>query len=372
MATTTFMSATFSQASRLPTPVRSDSAVTPGDGSIPLKYYSDRGTSRRRDLESLRARIVADKIVAVPSRTGEGKLGAWTSIRQEQWEGELKVEGEIPIWLKGTYLRNGPGLWHIDDYDFRHLFDGYATVARLSFDQGRLVFGHRQVESEAYKAARSNRRLCYREFSEVPKPDSFLSYVGELASLFSGSSLTDNANTGVVRLGDGRVVCLTETIKGSIEIDPDTLDTIGRFEYSDSLGGLIHSAHPVVTDTEFLTLLPDLVRPGYTVVRMGAGTNERKVIGRVDCRGGAGAGVGALVPGDGALRRRAGDVVEVLRAEPAEGGADAAVQVRVAPGVRELRACHVQSQRQDCGKRRGPQLRNLPLHQRIRRDRRRR
>ncbi|KAL5558668.1 hypothetical protein UlMin_034879 [Ulmus minor] len=211
---------------------------------------------------------------------------AWTSVRQEKWEGELAIEGQIPLWLNGTYLRNGPGMWNIGDYKFRHLFDGYATLVKLYFENGRLIAGHRQIESDAYKAAKKHNKLCYREFSEVPKPDNFLSYVGELANLFSGASLTDNANTGVVKLGDGRVVCLTETQKGSIVIDPETLDTIGKFEYSDSLGGLIHSAHPIVTDSEFLTLLPDLVRPGYLVVRMEPGTNERKVIGRVNCRGG--------------------------------------------------------------------------------------
>ncbi|KAF5456476.1 hypothetical protein F2P56_025959 [Juglans regia] len=211
---------------------------------------------------------------------------AWTSVRQERWEGELIVEGEIPLWLSGTYLRNGPGLWRIGDYDFRHLFDGYATLVKLHFENGRLIAGHRQIESEAYKAAKKNKKLCYREFSEVPKSDNFLAYVGELANLFSGASLTDNANTGVVKLGDGRVVCLTETQKGSIVIDPNTLDTLGKFEYSDTLGGLIHSAHPIVTDKEFLTLLPDLVNPGYLVVKMEPGTNERKVIGRVNCRHG--------------------------------------------------------------------------------------
>lgn len=28
-----------------------------------------------------------------------GKLAAWTSIQQEKWEGEMVVEGEIPLWL---------------------------------------------------------------------------------------------------------------------------------------------------------------------------------------------------------------------------------------------------------------------------------
>ncbi|KAI4337499.1 hypothetical protein L6164_015908 [Bauhinia variegata] len=211
---------------------------------------------------------------------------AWTSILQERWEGELVVEGQIPRWLNGTYLRNGPGQWQIGDYKFRHLFDGYATLVKLQFQNDRLIAGHRQIESEAYKAAKKNKKICYREFSEVPKPANFLAYMGELANLFSGASLTDNANTGVVKLGDGRVVCLTETQKGSIVIEPETLDTLGKFEYTDSLGGLLHSAHPIVTDSEFLTLLPDLIKPGYLVVRMEPGTNERKVIGRVDCRGG--------------------------------------------------------------------------------------
>lgn len=29
----------------------------------------------------------------------EKKLAAWTSVRQERWEGELVVEGDLPLWL---------------------------------------------------------------------------------------------------------------------------------------------------------------------------------------------------------------------------------------------------------------------------------
>ncbi|XP_076935954.1 carotenoid cleavage dioxygenase 8 homolog B, chloroplastic-like isoform X1 [Bidens hawaiensis] len=245
--------------------------------------------SKSRELGIASVATDLPPVVQQPPRkevAKERKLAAWTSVQQDRWEGELVVEGEIPKWLNGTYLRNGPGLWHIGDYNFRHLFDGYATIVRLHFENSRLVMGHRQIESDAYKAARKNNKLCYREFSEVPKHDNFLAYIGDLANLFSGASLTDNANTGVVQLGDDRVVCLTETIKGSIIINPNNLDTLGKFEYNDSLGTLVHSAHPIVTESEFLTLLPDLLNPGYLVVRMEPGSNERKVIGRVDCRGG--------------------------------------------------------------------------------------
>ncbi|XP_041019288.1 carotenoid cleavage dioxygenase 8 homolog B, chloroplastic [Juglans microcarpa x Juglans regia] len=273
-------------------------AVSDNPGSINKGFpfwSSNVNVSSKRNVRDLIVTHVATPTTPLPTvapswekESAGNRMNhvAWTSVRQERWEGELIVEGEIPLWLSGTYLRNGPGLWRIGDYDFRHLFDGYATLVKLHFENGRLIAGHRQIESEAYKAAKKNKKLCYREFSEVPKSDNFLAYVGELANLFSGASLTDNANTGVVKLGDGRVVCLTETQKGSIVIDPNTLDTLGKFEYSDTLGGLIHSAHPIVTDKEFLTLLPDLVNPGYLVVKMEPGTNERKVIGRVNCRHG--------------------------------------------------------------------------------------
>ncbi|XP_056166777.1 carotenoid cleavage dioxygenase 8 homolog B, chloroplastic-like [Syzygium oleosum] len=250
------------------------------------------GRNARGDLRELTIANVANQapIVSKPS-TGKEAMGgrnhiSWTSIPQHWWEGELGVEGEIPLWLNGIYLRNGPGLWHVGDYNFGHLFDGYAMVVKLQFENGRLIAGHRQIESEAYKAAMKHNKLIYQEFSEFPKADNFLSYIGELAGLISGASLTDNVNTGIIKLGDGQVSCLTETQKGSIMIDPTTLETLGKFEYTDSVGDLLQSAHPIATDTEFLAVLPDLINPGYTVVRMERGSNERKVIGRVECRGG--------------------------------------------------------------------------------------
>lgn len=95
-------------------------------------------------------------------------------------------------------------------------------------------------------AARANGKVCHREFSEAPDPNGLLSRVGlgQLAALFS--PLNDNANAGVLALGDGRVLCMTETVSSSTVIDPDTLATIGKFRFTDNLGGLVHSAHPVI------------------------------------------------------------------------------------------------------------------------------
>ncbi|KAL0297264.1 UNVERIFIED_CONTAM: Carotenoid cleavage dioxygenase 8, chloroplastic [Sesamum radiatum] len=61
---------------------------------------------------------------------------AWTSVRQERWQGELHVQGKIPLWL--TYGMVGVmAHW---DYNFRH--HGYAA-RRLHFHTWR------QIESNA-------------------------------------------------------------------------------------------------------------------------------------------------------------------------------------------------------------------------------
>jgi len=239
------------------------------------------------NLQRARATAQAVQVPEVDSIPSEHYPGgnSWQTVKSKQWEGEVQVEGTIPSWLDGTYLRNGPGYFQAGDREFPHLFDGYSTLVRLNFNNGKLIAGHAQLQSDAYKAAMRSGKVNYREFAVTPEHKNMFQLMGELAGMATGHTLTDNANTGVIKLGDGRVVCLTETVKGSIQIDPGNLETIGRFNYEDKLGGLIHSAHPYVDDKELITLLPTLLNPGYIAVRMAAGTNERVIIGRVDCMG---------------------------------------------------------------------------------------
>ncbi|CAN8327076.1 unnamed protein product [Cochlearia groenlandica] len=282
----------FSSTKTITTHYCSDESIDNQQSKAKLSFSRRLFARRRNSGEAMRG------VISTPSPSPEKVVVedherrchvAWTSVQQEKWEGELIVQGKIPTWLNGTYIRNGPGLWNIGDHDFRHLFDGYSTLVKLQFNDGRIFSGHNLLDSEAYKAAKKHKKLCYREFSETPKPfKSLFSGLGEIFKLFSGESLTDNANTGVIRLGDGRVMCLTETQKGSILINHETLETIGKFQYDDVLSDhMIQSAHPIVTDSEMWTLIPDLVKPGYKVVKMKTGSNKREVVGRVKCRAGS-------------------------------------------------------------------------------------
>lgn len=72
---------------------------------------------------------------------------------------------------------------------------------RLNFDNGKLVAGHAQLQSDAYKAAVSSGKVTFREFAVIPKHNNMFQLMGELAGMAMGTTLTDNANTGVIRYG---------------------------------------------------------------------------------------------------------------------------------------------------------------------------
>lgn len=205
----------------------------------------------------------------------------------------MAVEGRIPAWLNGTYLRNGPGMWEVGDHAFHHVFDGYGTLVRVSFQgsRGHATGAHRQIESDAYKAAMAQGRPdpVMREWSQLcpSEPGSLVDRLRRVVGLATGAGTSDNANTAVLPLGDGRVVCLADVTKSSVLVDPQTLATVGKLRFTDSLWCPVQCVHPVVTTGgEVLTLLPDFARRGYMLARMSAGSNRREVIGKVRCRGG--------------------------------------------------------------------------------------
>ncbi len=45
---------------------------------------------------------------------------------------QLPVRGNLPDWLRGTLLRNGPGTFHVGQSRYRHWFDGLAMLHKFS------------------------------------------------------------------------------------------------------------------------------------------------------------------------------------------------------------------------------------------------
>ena len=51
--------------------------------------------------------------------------------------------GRIPLWLTGSLLRCGPGLFEVGSEPFYHLFDGQALLHKFDFKEGHVTYYRR-------------------------------------------------------------------------------------------------------------------------------------------------------------------------------------------------------------------------------------
>ena len=62
------------------------------------------------------------------------RLRGFDSGAREVDDAAVRVAGDIPAWLHGALLLNGPALWELPGGSRRHWFDGYAMQHRLRID----------------------------------------------------------------------------------------------------------------------------------------------------------------------------------------------------------------------------------------------
>lgn len=161
----------------------------------------------------------------------------FTSQEQEIRVDHLPVYGTLPTWLSGTLVRNGPGKFEVGTQKFRHWFDGPALLHRFAFHEGRVSYANRFLRSRAYESARQTGKISMREFGTDPCRSLF----GKVFSIFN-SNITDNANVNISRIGDS-FIAMTE-IPVPLKFDPETLETLGVFDYDDDMIGSTSTAHP--------------------------------------------------------------------------------------------------------------------------------
>lgn len=150
---------------------------------------------------------------------------------------ELPVQGNLPKWLAGTLIRNGPAKFDFEKQSVNHWFDGLAMLHRFSFENGKVSYVNKFIKSRSYKKSKLEGKIAYREFATDPCRSIF----SKVSSMFS-LHITDNANVNISKL-DEKFVALTET-PIPIEFDPKTLETVGLVDYRDQLQGNLTTAHP--------------------------------------------------------------------------------------------------------------------------------
>jgi Retinal pigment epithelial membrane protein len=81
------------------------------------------------------------------------------------------VSGEIPSWINGSLLRNGPGSIKVGDSTYNHLFDAAALLHRFNIYDGKVTYQCRFLKSETFKKNSAANRIVVSEFGTALVPD---------------------------------------------------------------------------------------------------------------------------------------------------------------------------------------------------------
>jgi carotenoid cleavage dioxygenase-like enzyme len=161
--------------------------------------------------------------------------------REERHDVPLDVEGSFPPWLDGRLVVNGPGQFEVGDTDLEHWFDALALLRGVRIVDGTARYTARFVRSDDFRAARETGRVR-RDLPGTPADASALSRLRRAVA----GEFQDNPSVGVVRL-DGTLYAVTESPIG-IEIDPETLETVGRRDLTAGLDCDVTLGHTHVED----------------------------------------------------------------------------------------------------------------------------
>jgi beta,beta-carotene 9',10'-dioxygenase len=149
---------------------------------------------------------------------------------------ELSVEGNIPEWLVGSLVRNTPAQYEIKERSFRHWFDGLAMLHSFTFENGRVSYRNRFIQSKAYRENNETGEFNFLEFATNPDQ----TRLHQLLTAFQKPNFGCNTNVNVARYGD-QFVALTE-IPLAMVFDVNTLETLGVYDYETDTQ--IGTAHP--------------------------------------------------------------------------------------------------------------------------------
>ncbi|KAL3208437.1 hypothetical protein MRX96_039130 [Rhipicephalus microplus] len=151
------------------------------------------------------------------------------------------LRGELPAWLRGRLLRNGPGRSSIGTDHYNHVFDGPALLRQFTIEDGRVLYQNCFLRSDAYARNLRANRIVVSEFGTMAHSDPCATVFERLTSYFSMDS-TDNALVNVMPVGD-EVYAMTET-PYMTRVDPASLETLEKKDLRDYVAVHSATAHP--------------------------------------------------------------------------------------------------------------------------------
>ncbi|XP_020392730.1 carotenoid-cleaving dioxygenase, mitochondrial [Rhincodon typus] len=153
----------------------------------------------------------------------------------------VKVKGEIPNWLRGSLLRNGPGKFEFGNDKYNHWFDGMALMHHFRIEDGNVTYMSKFLRSETYQTNSANNRIMVSEFGTLAMPDPCKNIFARFISKFEMPT-TDNGSVNFARYkGDYYATTETNFIH---KVNPNTLDTVEKVDWTKFIAVNGATAHP--------------------------------------------------------------------------------------------------------------------------------
>ena len=154
---------------------------------------------------------------------------------------KLEFDGDVPTWLKGKFIRTGPGIYEFGNRTYDHLFDPLSVLQQFQFNNGKVHYSASIVNSTHYRA---NKRAddivrselgTYGEEAWVTRHDDGSKIENEdiikqnrIDFLKENGYVTDNTNIQTYAI-NGIIVSFSDTIVMNVH-DTKTLETIGQLD----------------------------------------------------------------------------------------------------------------------------------------------
>ena len=205
-----------------------------------------------------------------------GRLRGLQTGAREIAEAPVEVRGELPPWLRGTLLLNGPALWDLPQGGYRHWFDGHAMLHRIRLGAGPASYRSRFLQTADYEASVAAGKPALPGFG-TPDPLNFwqrLRHAGR-------PRMTDNGAVVMARMGE-QWVAQTDTPLVT-RFDPQTLESLGRLAWDDREVIHLMSAHSITeADGTYWNVGVELgPKCLYKVFRVRPGGTRREVVARI-------------------------------------------------------------------------------------------
>lgn len=196
---------------------------------------------------------------------------------------KLDIIGEIPKWLSGSFISNGPGQFEVGSTQFNHWFDGFAMLKKFEFKSGDVCFQNRFLQSKEYVGSNNLGQLNTNEFGTYARKSKAGRLLSSINELIFGAP-HDNCLVNTTCIND-TYIAMTES-NALLSFDIRDLSTLDALNFDDKIRGQLTTAHPHFDFSrgEFINISIEIgKRNQYHIYKLEPLTRTRKIIQTYVC-----------------------------------------------------------------------------------------